>query len=676
MTSSRTTTDRLWSETALFDRLEGAAPTARAWALERLTERGTRLQADRLIGLFDDADREISLAAIQHARRLKVVECAPALTALWTSAADPTVRANALGALGEIDRESAIELAASRAGTPLHPSETSFVQVLTLRAVADDRPGLPEVLLDAAAGPGSIPSSHAIEAIAGPGGDPFHPLLLNGDDVEIPDEARGLDAAALAGRIECWRKESAASLASPAARFLADRAVETALRIERVERALKGRGAFREWWPAAFNAATHVALGCRDYAESARQSRTAVDRIEVLVCPWAILPDAQADSLIADADLPALIEFAGDGELESEGERINVARVLARRGGPEGRIMAARLGTLDWEDYPIPTADALDGLARGFDRVEIDEKISALYLFLALDHPAALRLADEHYESFLRSDEHAEFVGFLAKLARPELFDRLAAEWAPGEPAMADALVTIAEVNGRPVPDAWRAEARELDAMLRGNFDRDAVTASLRCEECGRSYRYDFEFVIVAGPASHDTPIRFPRIVVCKKCGALDRWTMTPRVRTAVLMQAFMDRDRRMRGGKLFIKALGRPREFSSLGDAIRACETELVRRGNDADLLVAIGNLYRHGGLSDRAVPFYERALAVAPRHSDAGVGLNLAREGRTDFDLASLDPEVRESPPGPPSRKIGRNEPCPCGSGLKYKRCCIGAG
>ena len=24
------------------------------------------------------------------------------------------------------------------------------------------------------------------------------------------------------------------------------------------------------------------------------------------------------------------------------------------------------------------------------------------------------------------------------------------------------------------------------------------------------------------------------------------------------------------------------------------------------------------------------------------------------------------------PPSRKVGRNEPCPCGSGKKYKRCC----
>jgi uncharacterized protein YecA (UPF0149 family) len=25
---------------------------------------------------------------------------------------------------------------------------------------------------------------------------------------------------------------------------------------------------------------------------------------------------------------------------------------------------------------------------------------------------------------------------------------------------------------------------------------------------------------------------------------------------------------------------------------------------------------------------------------------------------------------------RQVGRNEPCPCGSGKKYKRCCGGAG
>ena len=37
-----------------------------------------------------------------------------------------------------------------------------------------------------------------------------------------------------------------------------------------------------------------------------------------------------------------------------------------------------------------------------------------------------------------------------------------------------------------------------------------------------------------------------------------------------------------------------------------------------------------------------------------------------RSVADLAV--PFVRETP------KVGRNEPCPCGSGKKYKRCCEG--
>ena len=32
---------------------------------------------------------------------------------------------------------------------------------------------------------------------------------------------------------------------------------------------------------------------------------------------------------------------------------------------------------------------------------------------------------------------------------------------------------------------------------------------------------------------------------------------------------------------------------------------------------------------------------------------------------------PRVVQMPPGSP--KPGRNDPCPCGSGKKFKRCCI---
>jgi uncharacterized protein YecA (UPF0149 family) len=34
--------------------------------------------------------------------------------------------------------------------------------------------------------------------------------------------------------------------------------------------------------------------------------------------------------------------------------------------------------------------------------------------------------------------------------------------------------------------------------------------------------------------------------------------------------------------------------------------------------------------------------------------------------------EPEVEEEAQPVASSKIGRNDPCPCGSGKKYKKCC----
>lgn len=42
---------------------------------------------------------------------------------------------------------------------------------------------------------------------------------------------------------------------------------------------------------------------------------------------------------------------------------------------------------------------------------------------------------------------------------------------------------------------------------------------------------------------------------------------------------------------------------------------------------------------------------------------------------DRASLRPLSRYDPERNPFRKVGRNDPCPCGSGKKFKKCCLNA-
>lgn len=43
-------------------------------------------------------------------------------------------------------------------------------------------------------------------------------------------------------------------------------------------------------------------------------------------------------------------------------------------------------------------------------------------------------------------------------------------------------------------------------------------------------------------------------------------------------------------------------------------------------------------------------------------------------DHDDEYIDYDEMDSTPIPaPTKKVGRNDPCPCGSGRKYKRCCF---
>lgn len=39
---------------------------------------------------------------------------------------------------------------------------------------------------------------------------------------------------------------------------------------------------------------------------------------------------------------------------------------------------------------------------------------------------------------------------------------------------------------------------------------------------------------------------------------------------------------------------------------------------------------------------------------------------------DIADLEILLNRPTPVEAEKKIGRNEPCPCGSGMKYKKCC----
>jgi hypothetical protein len=77
------------------------------------------------------------------------------------------------------------------------------------------------------------------------------------------------------------------------------------------------------------------------------------------------------------------------------------------------------------------------------------------------------------------------------------------------------------------------------------------------------------------------------------------------------------------------------------------------VREGIPALVAAFLEEMEAQGRLAGgRALGRYATALADAYLEAGAGRGPDLTRT----------------------APKVGRNDPCPCGSGLKYKRCCLG--
>ena len=65
------------------------------------------------------------------------------------------------------------------------------------------------------------------------------------------------------------------------------------------------------------------------------------------------------------------------------------------------------------------------------------------------------------------------------------------------------------------------------------------------------------------------------------------------------------------------------------------------------------------------------EKARYVAEKCAEHGWHYIIGFEPDKPEDISDLEKML--NPPKPSvSKKVGRNEPCPCGSGKKFKKCC----
>ena len=94
-----------------------------------------------------------------------------------------------------------------------------------------------------------------------------------------------------------------------------------------------------------------------------------------------------------------------------------------------------------------------------------------------------------------------------------------------------------------------------------------------------------------------------------------------------------------------------------------------------DADALAGVASNVIAGNLGDGVGAFADMTKERKADVTAAIIRLALEADASASIEYADVDEAGAYAPTAPvinASPKVGRNDPCPCGSGKKYKRCC----
>ena len=375
----------------------------------------------------------------------------------------------------------------------------------------------------------------------------------------------------------------------------------------------------------------------------------------------------------------------------------------------------------------------VDYLDKNFEQLNQDQQFEILFALENIPEEKTADLLLHYWDRFWSMDKES-FLYALEGVASKRFIDPLRKELREGEILEAETFYLLCHLHGVEdillpgIEKEMIEKGKEVERLLEGfaKGDREpqlhrATQVELRCRQCSKSYHYKVENIYFSrgdkgGPRIGDK-------IVCKNCKAINQYEITSKGQLAIASQmvlagSLIDKGRfKMEEGpiKFLEEGLTDGRRMS-FADVLKYYKKEASEVPKDPALRVGYGNVLMKAGREEEAVFQYREALRLDPLAVEAyySLGEYEADKGNASraydyFKKASerihtghyyrtkeidqlkeaiiLNLEHYEEMIGgreetiskPPSQdlikreKVGRNDPCPCGSGKKYKRCCL---
>lgn len=375
----------------------------------------------------------------------------------------------------------------------------------------------------------------------------------------------------------------------------------------------------------------------------------------------------------------------------------------------------------------------VDYLDKNYDQLNQDQQSEILF---ALENIPEEKTADfllGHWDNCWSIDKEA-FLYALEGVASKRFIDPLRKELREGEMLEAETFYLLCHLHGvedillpeieKKTVEKEKEVGRVLERFASGEGEpqlRSTALVELKCRQCSKSYHYEVENIYVIRGNEGD-----PRIgdkIVCKNCKAINQYEITSKGLLAItsqmiLMGSLIEKGKSKIGEgpiKFVEEGLtdGRRMPFD---DVLKYYEKQVQKASNDPALRVGYGNILMKAGREVEAVFQYQEALRLDPLAVEAYCSLGEYEGDKGNFSQAYeyfgkaadrihtghyyrtkeidqlkesiiLNRDYFEEMLGKASgqvhvlpshgiikrEKVGRNDPCPCGSGKKYKKCCL---
>ena len=365
-------------------------------------------------------------------------------------------------------------------------------------------------------------------------------------------------------------------------------------------------------------------------------------------------------------------------------------------------------------------------LKKVFKKRNRTQIIDGLDLLENLPFQESVEIIKENF-NWLWKEHNEQLLAVIESLGSKEFIPLLKEELRPGEYLVERVYYLLCNINHIPDPilpelrleieKRYKVQKKKIDAITEKGKIEDLIEKTihlkLECTNCGKSYNYEVSEVLVdTTDDKKKMGVYIQDTIMCKNCQLLDQYKITANAYLVIdsyLYSLAMVRKKNPNTDKKSAIKFGKfgvDGKEMSMKEGVDYYQKRIDKEPFNPELRVALGNILLRLKEYEESEKEYKMAINLNSNAVEAYASLSgiYARKGdylkayqfmqdcvkkmdqatfyrtadKASFESAVLHQlnfyyqEVKDRIKEP-KVKVGRNDPCSCGSGKKYKKCCL---